>query len=325
MDIIITTLKVLALLAGIFAVIIIINHLCRLNTWLNRVTGNLEYNPDIHENAETHESNSHFEDKDEVMATVNYYADNMDEVWIKSYDGLSLFANYLEGEKENLWVILVHGYTARNKAMFTIADQYYKKGYSILAPDQRGHGKSDGIFTTYGIKEAKDIETWMNWIRENYPNSKIILQGESMGATATMYVGGQNPADVKAIIEDCGYESYYAMYNSKVRKYLKFLTKPSAILANLIIKPIIGGDVFKSALRAMEESKIPTLFIHGAKDDLIPYQTAYDLYDIHQGPKKIHIAKGAGHAESKLYDADIYFKAIFDFLDKIEDTERYDK
>ena len=67
----------------------------------------------------------------------------------------------------------------------------------------------------------------------------------------------------------------------------------------------------------MKNTYIPVLFINGGKDDIVPSTMVRDLYKAHQGTKEIYIATGAGHAESKLYDADIYFATIFSFLDNI--------
>lgn len=309
------TLKIASLIIILLAILVMASHFAHLITWINKILGNMDYNPDIKENANEHAGENHFADRDKVFAIVNHYADIMNEVTIKSFDGTRLSGSYLFSANSNLWVILIHGYTAKNITMFTIADRYYKNGYSILAPDLRGHGKSSGIFTTYGIKESKDIIYWIDWIRKKNPDAKIVIQGESMGASTAMYVAGENPTNVIACIEDCGYTTYYGMYEHQVHKRLRFLYKPAALVANLFIKPLIGADLFKSTEDAMRKTKIPTLFINGGKDDIVPVSMCQKLYKAHRGPKKIYIAEGADHAECKLYDEEIYYKKIFDFID----------
>ena len=308
-------LRIASLIIILLAILVMASHFAHLITWINKILGNMDYNPDIKENISEHAGENHFVDRDEVFATVNHYAEIMNEVTIKSFDGIRLAGSYLLTANKDLWVILIHGYTARNLTMFTIADRYYKNGYSILAPDLRGHGKSSGIFTTYGIKESKDIICRIEWIRKKNPNAKIVIQGESMGAATAMYVAGENPINVIALIEDCGYTTYYGMYEHQVNKRLRFLYKPAALVANLFIKPLIGADLFKSTEDAMRRTKIPTLFINGGKDDIVPVSMCQKLYKAHRGPKEIYIAEGAGHAECKLYDEEIYYKKIFDFIE----------
>ena len=308
-------LRITSLIIIALSIIVVASHFAHLTTWLNDLMGNMDYNPDIKESAAEHAGQNRFADRDRVFATVNKYAKIMKEVNIKSYDGTRLSGSYLVGENPNLWVILIHGYTARNITMFTIADRYHKKGYSVLAPDLRGHGKSSGFLTTYGIKESKDIFCWIEWIKSQNKDAKIILQGESMGASTAMYVAGENPTNIIACIEDCGYTTYYGMYEHQVHKRLRFLYKPAALIANLFIKPLIGADLFKSTEDAMRKTKIPTLFINGGKDDIVPVSMCQKLYKAHRGPKEIYIAEGADHAECKLYDEEIYYKKIFDFIE----------
>lgn len=310
-------LKVLLIATVILALILLASHICRLNIWLNTRMGNMDYNPDLDKDLKEHSNESHFEDRDKVLNTLREYKEIMREVYIDSFDQTRLGGDFLLGENPNLRVILIHGYTAKNIVMFTIADQYYKRGYSILAPDLRGHGKSSGIFTSYGIKEKEDIKARIFWIKSFYPDAKIILQGESMGAATAMYLAGENPKDVISTIEDCGYTSYYEMYENKVKGKLRIIAKPAALLANLFIKPIIGADLFKSNIDSMKNTNIPVLFINGGLDEIVPKDMCQRLYEAHSGIKEIYIAKRAGHAESKLYDADIYFQRIFSFLDNI--------
>ena len=310
-------IKILLAIIVVSAIFVTTSHIAKLNTRLNAKLGNMDYRPDIKENIDQHAGEHHFEDRDKVFKILSDYANSMEDVFIKSYDNTKLGGSYLLGENTNLWAILIHGYTATNKTMFTIADEYYKRGFSILAPNLRGHGNSAGIFTTYGIKEKEDIKARIKWIKSSFPDAKIVLQGESLGAASAMFLAGENPKDVIACVEDCGYTSYFEMYANQFPKRLKFLTKPIGILANLFIRPVIGADLFKSNIESMQKTKIPTLFINGAKDRLVPTKMCEKLYQAHNGKKDIHIAKGAGHAESKLYDAEIYYTKIFDFLGQI--------
>lgn len=310
-------IKILIAIIIISAIIITTSHIAKLNTWLNAKLGNMDYRPDIKESAKEHHGQKHFEDRKKVLDIVNHYADIMDDVFINSFDKTKLAGSYLLGNNPNMRVILIHGYTASNKTMFTIADKYYKHGFSVLAPDLRGHGNSAGIFTTYGIKEKEDLKSWIKWIKTLHPQAKIILHGESLGAASAMFLAGENPKDIIACIEDCGYTSYYDVYVNQFPKKLSFLTKIIAVLANLFIKPIIGADLFKSNIDSMKKTKIPVFFINGGKDEIVPLQMCKSLYKSHQAKKEIYIAQGAGHAESKLYDSDIYYKKIFGFLDEL--------
>ena len=247
----------------------------------------------------------------------DYYMEIMSDCAIKSFDGLKLYGKYIKNDTSNNWVILVHGYTANAKSMLSLADKYYKKGFSILAPDQRAHGQSEGTYTTFGLKEKEDIKARMDWIKDMDKNAKIIVHGESMGAATTMFLAGDNPENLLAFIEDCGYTSFYDMQIDQLKSDLGFLVYPIVFIANIIGKIRFSSNFYKSNIDSMKNTKIPCMFIHGKSDRLVPVQMCYDLYKTHKGKKSLYTPKLADHAECKFYDSDEFFGKIFEFLDEV--------
>lgn len=63
-----------------------------------------------------------------------------ENVYIESEDGLRLVASeFKTNENTNKWVILVHGYTSKQSAIYDISRHYFEKGYNVLTPDLRAH------------------------------------------------------------------------------------------------------------------------------------------------------------------------------------------
>ena len=255
--------------------------------------------------------------KAKLIEIEDHYMTIMSDCTIKSFDGLKLSAKYIKNDTSNNWVILVHGYTANAKSMLSLADKYYKKGFSILAPDQRAHGQSEGTYTTFGLKEKEDIKARMEWIIKTDPQAKIIVHGESMGAATTMLLAADNPENLLAFIEDCGYTSFYDMQIDQLKGDLGFLAYPITFVANIIGKIRFSSNFYKSNIDSMKNTKIPGLFIHGQADRLVPVQMCYDLYKNHQGKKSLYTPIPVDHAECKFYDQDEYFRQIFEFLDEV--------
>lgn len=252
--------------------------------------------------------------KAKLIEIEDHYMTIMSDYTIKSFDGLKLYGKYIKNDTSNNWVILVHGYTANAKSMLSLADKYYKKGFSILAPDQRAHGQSEGTYTTFGIKEKEDMKARISWIKDMDKDAKIIVHGESMGAATTMFLAADNPDNLLAFIEDCGYTSFYAMQIDQLKGDLGFLVYPITFIANIIGKIRFSSNFYKSNIDSMKNTKIPGMFIHGKSDRLVPVQMCYDLYKTHPGKKSLYTPKAADHAECKFYDQDEYFRQIFEFL-----------
>lgn len=238
---------------------------------------------------------------------------NYKEVCVKSFDKKKLHAYEIKN-KLNTWVIIVHGYTNNALEMLDVAYNFYKKGYSILLIDQRAHGKSDGVYSTHGFYERKDMLSWIDYINKK-KKTKIILYGISMGGTVIMRTVGENlPNNVICAIEDCGFISNYDQFYNQL-KYLKFLPKPIISSFNIFSSIFFGFNIYKfNPEEILMNGKIPFMFIHGSSDKLVPPKNAYDAYQLYKGKKKLLIIDEAKHMKSSIQDSKKYYNEIFSFI-----------
>ncbi len=238
---------------------------------------------------------------------------NYKEVCVKSFDKKKLHAYEIKN-KLNTWVIIVHGYTNNALEMLDVAYNFYKKGYSILLIDQRAHGKSDGVYSTHGFYERKDMLSWIDYINKK-KKTKIILYGISMGGTVIMRTVGENlPNNVICAIEDCGFISNYDQFYNQL-KYLKFLPKPIISSFNIFSSIFFGFNIYKfNPEEILMKSKVPFMFIHGSSDKLVPPKNAYDAYQLYKGKKKLLIIDEAKHMKSSIQDSKKYYNEIFSFI-----------
>lgn len=238
---------------------------------------------------------------------------NYKEVCVKSFDKKKLHAYEIKN-KLNTWVIIVHGYTNNALEMLDVAYNFYKKGYSILLIDQRAHGKSDGVYSTHGFYERKDMLSWIDYINKK-KKTKIILYGISMGGTVIMRTVGENlPDNVICAIEDCGFISNYDQFYNQL-KYLKFLPKPIISSFNIFSSIFFGFNIYKfNPEEILMNGKIPFMFIHGSSDKLVPPKNAYDAYQLYKGKKKLLIIDEAKHMKSSIQDSKKYYNEIFNFI-----------
>ena len=238
---------------------------------------------------------------------------NYKEVVIKSFDKKNLHAYEIKN-KLNTWVIIVHGYTNNALEMLDVAYQFYNKGYGILLIDQRAHGKSDGIYSTHGFYERKDMLSWINYINKK-KKVKIILYGISMGGTVIMRtVGEKIPENVICAIEDCGFISNYDQFYNQL-KFLKFIPEPIISSFNIFSSLFFGFNIYKyNPRKVLSNGKVPFMFIHGSNDKLVPPKNAYEAYDIYKGMKKLLIIEGAKHMQSSVVNSEKYYNEIFNFI-----------
>ena len=215
------------------------------------------------------------------------------------------------------WVVLLHGYTGSKEMMYGYAYWYWTHGYSVLAPDFRCQGESEGDYIGLGATDSKDLEGWIDLILEREPEAEIVLHGLSMGAsTALMYCGQENvPDNIKAVISDCAYTDAYSMFREKIGSWFHLPAFPIVDSAELMIRLRAGYDLKEtSPLKAASTSSVPTLFIHGEEDRMIPVSMCRELYDAAACEKEIMIVEGAGHAQAADKDPARYFEEVEKFL-----------
>ena len=244
---------------------------------------------------------------------------NYSDETINSFDNLKLHGyKVLNPNNSNKWVITVHGYTSEVINMSSYAKNYYDMGYNVLIPDLRSHGLSEGDYIGMGWDDRLDIVSWINNILEDNADAEIILHGVSMGAATVSMVSGEDlPSNVKAIVADCGYTSVWDEFAYQLDDLFSLPQFPILNVSSLVSKVRAGYFLgTASSLKQVEKSKTPILFIHGDKDDFVPYYMMEELYNATSSEKEMLTIKDAGHAKSSEVDPETYWTTVYNFTNK---------
>ena len=245
------------------------------------------------------------------------YIKNEGEEWrLSSYDNLILHACFLKNDSHN-YAVLCHGFTGSSTEMMGRAEHLYQEGYSILLPDARAHGQSEGRYRGMGYLEKKDIQGWIARIVEIDKEANIVLFGQSMGAATVIMASGEKlPENVKAIIADCGYTSVWDEFSLQIKEMYHLPSFPIMNIANVISKYKAGYTFTEaSPLVAISRNKLPVLLIHGMEDTFVPYEYLDKLYQAAHEPKQKLGIDGAGHCMSMVKNGELYWKTVDDFLE----------
>lgn len=273
---------------------------------------------------EADESTIEHNRREQDTITAAWLKETQQEEWsVASADGLKLTATlYPAAEQNHRWVIAVHGYTSSQEGMRNTAQHYAEKGYTVLTPDLRAHGKSEGKYIGMGWLDRKDLLLWIDEIVKRDADAQIVLHGVSMGAATVMMTSGEEslPSNVKVTVEDCGYTDVQAVFANELK--LRFGLPPFPIMNCFnIVSGIRAGYTCTeaSALKQVMKSRVPILFIHGDADDFIPVEMCSELYLAAACEKEQLIIEGAGHAEAAYADPETYYNAVFSFVDRYVD------
>ncbi len=250
----------------------------------------------------------------------NWFNTNAKDLNITSDDGLNLHAYKIVNPNSNgKYMVVCHGYTSNAYQMARYIKQFYDMGFSVLAPDARAHGESEGKVRGMGYIERRDVIKWCNLLIDENKDVKIGLFGVSMGGATVMMTSGEKdlPVNVKVIVEDCGYSSVWDEFSMQMGEMLNLPTFPLLHTASITTK-LRAGYSFKeaSSVEQLKNCKTPILFVHGSADNFVPFKMLDIVYDAATCEKQKLVIEGAGHAGSSMKDPETYWNTVEKFVNE---------
>lgn len=240
------------------------------------------------------------------------------ECYVKGCNDTPLYCKvYIQKSKSKKWVVVVHGYGGWGSTLDYATKTFYEKGYNVVVPDLRGHGKSGGRYIGMGNLDSRDIINIIHLIIRGDSKSEIYLYGVSMGgATVLMAASEKLPSNVKAVISDCSFDNADNIIAYELKNSFKLPRFPFVNLMDFACIKKAKYDLrLASPIDRVEYINIPVLFIHGDSDNLVPIKMVHRLYNKTKSKKALMIIKNAGHGVSALVDKERYWKGVFRFID----------
>ncbi len=244
------------------------------------------------------------------------------EYVLTSRDGIELHGYLVRAASpSNKYVLCSHSYRSRLAAFEfgEVAPVWLSRGYNVFLVDHRAHGKSGGEYISFGQYESVDCVDWLNFMRREFGEDILIaLHGQSMGAATVMIMSGMEelPANVKCIIEDSGYTTFYAQLRLMMpgpQWFRTILLWPMTVYLRIFHRI----DIKKAdALAAVRKARVPILFVHGAADAFVPPWMNEKLFNACTGEKERLICPNATHIKSIDYDPELYKQTVTAFAEK---------
>lgn len=203
---------------------------------------------------------------------------NLQDLSLSAADGTTLRAWVLVPQQANGdAVILLHGVGDNRLGMSGYARLFLLHGYTVLMPDSRAQGASDGDLATYGLRERSDIHRWFDLLAADYRPHCIYGLGESMGA-AQLLQSLQDGTPFCAVVAESPFANFREIGYDRVGQF--FHTGPW--LGRSLLRPIVEVAFAYARQRyglTMEQvspeasvaaSQVAVFLVHGAVDRNIP-------------------------------------------------------
>lgn len=201
--------------------------------------------------------------------------------------------------------VVVHGYKVRAEGMLHIAYMYnHDLGYNVLLPDLYGHGRSQGNHIQMGWDDRWDVMRWAEVANSLFrpsraASTRMVVHGISMGAATTMAVSGEPTSSyIKCFVEDCGYSGVWEEFAAQLKEQFGLPSFPLMHTTSWLCHHRYGWSFAEARqIAQVRKSTKPMLFIHGDKDNFVPFSMLRPLYDAKtKGRKAMYVAKGSVHA-----------------------------
>ncbi len=244
---------------------------------------------------------------------------NARDVYTESTDGLKLHAYWVPAENARGTVVLVHGYHSCVLTDFSVAfPLYYEMGFNLLLPTQRAHGKSEGKYVTFGVKECGDMLRWITWHNETQGAIPMIISGMSMGASTVMYLAAEDlPQNVKGLIADCGFTTPKEII-SRVFRNVARIPAWTVIWATELFARMFGHFSLteKDSVQTLAKNTRPILLVHGLDDDFVPCDMTQRGFKACAGDKRLLLVEDATHGISFLRAKEAYIAKVNELLEQ---------
>jgi hypothetical protein len=202
-----------------------------------------------------------------------------EEHWIPVATDKRLHAWWLKADDPDAPVVLyLHGARWNLTGSVTRIDRWKQLGFSVLAVDYRGFGKSSDVAPTEAYA-YEDAEAAWDYLAALAANSKRYIVGHSLGGAIGAELARRRP-DASGLVLEATFTSVEDMIAQSPWSFLP---------VGLILTQKFD------TLSKVRELRMPVLITHGTRDSIVPVEMGERLYEAVQAPKRFIRVEGAGH------------------------------
>ena len=220
---------------------------------------------------------------------------------IKVAENVSIGCRFYPSTKSGPSLLYFHGNGEIADDYDYVAPIYQERGINLFVADYRGYGISDGSPGCAAlIADSHPLfRGFVSFLQDQGYGGNLFVMGRSLGSAPAIEVAYHYQRQLKGLIVESGFA---AQRNQLARLGVShFFKDPKEVIG-------FGNDL------KIKEIRIPTLIIHGERDELIPVgegRTLFALSGAHE--KKSLFVAGAGHNDLLERGLDRYMEVVASF------------
>jgi uncharacterized protein len=219
---------------------------------------------------------------------------------VRGSDAPILYGWWLQGADAHARAVLyLHGNDLNIGGNIDHVTALHRIGFSVLAVDYRGYGKSEGAFPSESQVYDDAEASWDYLIGHRHVDpGRAFIYGHSLGGAVAIELALRRPEAAGVIVES-GFTSM-----SDVAK-IEYWMFPVNWLLNQRF----------DALAKVAMLRVPVLFIHGTADREVPYEMSERLFAAASGSKLMMLIPGGGHENNAAVGGALYTQAVREFVE----------
>ena len=222
---------------------------------------------------------------------------NHEEVFFHTEDGKKLHGWFFPLDGALPVILFCHGNAGNISHRLFNVELLLKQRLQVFIFDYRGYGKSSGRPSEKGLyTDGLAAYDYLIEIRHIHPD-QIVIFGRSLGAAVAIEVALQK--EIRSIIIESAFTSTKDMAKAI------WLFRPFSYLL----------PAHYNNQKKISNLDVPKLFIHGERDEIVPFSMGQRLFDSARAPKYFFPLKRAGHNDTFEVAGEKYFRTIATFVE----------
>lgn len=246
-----------------------------------------------------------------------------DDEGIVRIGGLKDIAAYVAGDFKGPCLIFCHG-----NGETAVSEKYWFKklvgaGVSIVCPDYRGYGLTEGRLSEAGCYEVAHA-AYSYLVDDRWVNpSDVYVLGYSLGSAIAVELASSE--QVRGLILQAPFVSGDELLKVWAKTYAEQI--PDCVLK---VGLKATSAVFPTSSR-LPKIAVPSLVFHGTSDEVIPYSQGEQVFKLLSSPQKRFVpVKNGGHNTFQYLMGDEYIRTLVEFMGGVmpdfkEQTQRNDE
>lgn len=210
-------------------------------------------------------------------------------VTLVAQDGTDLSTLHWTAARGRPAVLVVHGWQSQGENHVDFAQRCADRGWAVLAPDLRGHGRSTG---SVGPEMVGDLVDLMGRLRA-WGHPRIAIRGSSMGGFLGLHAAARGAAAAVAAICPARPDGFADLLQDDWPRGLPL--EPSVADADGVARG----------------------YWHATGDDRVPWQNTLALSMVTPHPMRLRVALG-GHHSSLQHDPGVQEQVIAFLAEHLE-------